>query len=290
MKIVITGSKGMLATQVITDLERGYTELGNIPEKFKNAQLICCDYDTLDITDAAACSAFMKEHQPDLVINCAAYTNVDGCETNQLDAFKVNAIGSRNLALACNEQNAKLAHISTDYVFSGDANSPQCEYDLPNPQSVYGKTKLAGEDFVKQYCNKSFIIRTAWLYGYNGKNFVKTIVNAGTARGALTVVNDQMGNPTNAADLSHHILKIAASDEYGTYHCTGTGECSWYDFACEIIRLSGVKAVVSPCTTLEYNSPTKRPAYSSLENMMLKATVGDEMRPWQEALAAYFKN
>ncbi|MEG1862209.1 MAG: dTDP-4-dehydrorhamnose reductase [Oscillospiraceae bacterium] len=290
MKIIVTGSKGMLATQVIRDLQRGYTELGTIPSVLKNATLTCCDYDVLDITDGSACLDFIEKEQPDILINCAAYTNVDACETNQSDAFKVNALGPRNLAIACEKVGAKLVHISTDYVFSGEGSVPFCEYDRPDPQSVYGKTKLSGEEFVKQYCKKSFIIRTAWLYGYNGKNFVKTIVSAGAARGALTVVNDQMGNPTNAADLSHHILKVAAGQGYGTYHCTGKGECSWYDFACEIIRLSKVKATLTPCTTAQYNSPTKRPAYSSLDNMMLRVSVGDEMRPWQEALAAYFEN
>ena len=290
MKILITGSKGMLATQVITDLERGYTELGQVPAALKDAQLVLADVDTLDITDKAATESFIEQHRPDVVINCAAYTNVDGCESHQDDAFKVNAIGSRNLAIACENIGAKLVHVSTDYVFRGDEPTPRREYDMPWPISAYGKTKFAGEEFVRQYCKKSFIVRTAWLYGYNGKNFVKTMVWLAKEKGGAKVVNDQHGNPTNAADLSHHLLKIAASEEYGTYHCTGNGECTWYEFAAEIARLAGYEGVMSPCTSEEFPTPTKRPAYSSLDNMMLRVTVGDEMRHWKDALKAYFEN
>ena len=290
MKILITGSKGMLATQVITDLERGYTELGQVPEELKGAELLLADVDTLDITDKSAVEAFMAQHRPDIVINCAAYTNVDGCESNQDTAFMVNAIGSRNLAIGCENTGAKLVHVSTDYVFRGDEPTPRREYDMPWPISAYGKTKYAGEEFVRQYCKKSFIVRTAWLYGYNGKNFVKTMVWLAKEKGGAKVVNDQHGNPTNAADLSHHLLKIAASEEYGTYHCTGNGECTWYEFAAEIARLAGYEGVMSPCTSEEFPTPTKRPAYSSLDNMMLRVTVGDEMRHWKDALKAYFDN
>ena len=290
MKILITGSKGMLATQVITDLERGYTELGEVPAALKGAQLVLADVDELDITDKAATEAFIAQHNPDIVINCAAYTNVDGCESNQDTAFMVNAIGSRNLAIACENTGAKLVHVSTDYVFRGDEPTPRREYDMPWPISAYGKTKYAGEQFVRQYCKKSFIVRTAWLYGYNGKNFVKTMVWLAKEKGGAKVVNDQHGNPTNAADLSHHLLKIAASEEYGTYHCTGNGECTWYEFAAEIARLAGYEGVMSPCTSEEFPTPTKRPAYSSLDNMMLRVTVGDEMRHWKDALKAYFEN
>lgn len=290
MKILITGAAGMLGTQVVCDLQRGYTELGSIPQNFVGAELVTADVDTLDITNKAACERFLEECRPDIVINCAAYTNVDGCETHQDDAFRVNAIGSRNLAIACDNTGAKLVHVSTDYVFKGDEPTPRREYDIANPISVYGKTKHAGEEFVRQYCKKSFIVRTAWLYGYNGKNFVKTMVRLCNERGGASVVDDQHGNPTNAADLSHHLLKIADSEEYGTYHCTGNGECTWYEFASEIARLAGFDGAMKPCTSDEFPTPTKRPAYSSLDNMMLRVTVGDEMRHWKDALAAYFEN
>ena len=290
MKILITGARGMLATQVITDLRRGYTELGKIPQEFIGAEILTTDVENLDITDKSACEKYMEENRPDVVINCAAYTNVDGCETNQDAAFKVNAIGSRNLAIACENIGAKLVHVSTDYVFKGDEPTPRREYDIPNPVSVYGKTKFAGEEYVRQYCKKSFIVRTAWLYGFNGKNFVKTMVRLCNERGGASVVNDQHGNPTNAADLSHHLLKIAASEEYGTYHCTGNGECTWFEFASEIARLAGFEGAMKPCTSDEFPTPTKRPEYSDLDHMMLRVTVGDEMRDWKEALAAYFEN
>ena len=290
MKILITGAKGMLGTQVALDLKRGYTVLGSIPQSFVGADVILADVDTLDITDKSATEKFIADCAPDVVINCAAYTNVDGCESHQDDAFKVNGIGSRNLAIACENIGAKLIHVSTDYVFKGDQPTPRREYDLANPISVYGKTKYAGEEFVRQFCTKHFIVRTAWLYGYYGKNFVKTMVRLCNERGGATVVNDQHGNPTNAADLSHHLLKIAASEEYGTYHCTNNGECTWYEFASEIARLAGFEGCMKPCTSDEYPTPTKRPAYSSLDNMMLRVTVGDEMRTWQDAIAAYFEN
>jgi len=290
MKILITGAAGMLGTQVVCDLQRGYTELGTIPQSFVGAQLLLADLAELDITDKASCEKYMAENRPDVVINCAAYTNVDGCESHQEDAFKVNAIGARNLAIACENIGAKLVHVSTDYVFKGDEPTPRREYDITNPISVYGKTKNVGEEFVRRYCTKSFIVRTAWLYGYFGKNFVKTMVRLCNERGGASVVNDQHGNPTNAADLSHHLLKIADSEEYGTYHCTGNGECTWYEFAREIARLAGFEGVMKPCTSDEFPTPTKRPAYSSLDNMMLRVTVGDEMRHWKDALAAYFEN
>lgn len=290
MRILVTGAKGMLASQIIKDLERGYTELGELPKEMQNAQVITCDVNELDITDNNACRTYFIEKMPDICINCAAFTNVDGCEDNKMAAFKVNAMGARNLARACELVGAKLVHVSTDYVFSGEGDTPFCEYDMPNPQSVYGKTKLMGERFVEQFCSKYFIVRTAWLYGYAGNNFVKTMVKLGTEKGFLKVVDDQKGNPTNAADLSHHILTLAPTCEYGIYHCTGEGECTWYEFAKEIIKLAGVNATVSPCTTEEFPRPAKRPAYSCLENMMLSATVGNKMRDWKEALKAYFDN
>ena len=159
---------------------------------------------------------------------------------------------------------------------------------------MYGKTKLLGEEYVRQFCTRWFVVRTAWLYGYVGKNFVKTMVNAARKTGSLTVVDDQLGNPTNAADLAHHILKLAVTEEYGVYHCTGEGVCSWYEFTKEIVRLAGLQATVAPCTSAEYKAAhpaaADRPAWSALDNRMLRCTVGDEMRPWKQALAAFFEN
>ena len=294
MKILITGCNGQLGTELQAQFRRGKSELGPIPDRLKNATVLPVDVDQLDITDRAEVVNFVRRHQPDTIINCAAFTNVDGCETSKDAAFKVNALGPRNLAIAADKVNARLIHVSTDYVFSGEGDTPLDECDLPAPRSAYGTTKLLGEQYVQRFCRRHFIVRTAWLYGYNGKNFVKTMINAGKKFGKLTVVNDQLGNPTNAVDLAHHLLKLAVSHEYGTYHCTGNGICSWYDFAAEIIRLAGVEATVAPCTTAEYAAAhpesASRPAWSALDNRMLRCTVGDEMRPWQQALAAYFEH
>ena len=296
MKIIVTGCKGQLGTEIIKQLREGRSEIGPIPEKLMNATVIPVDLPELDISNYKMVDDFIRRQRPDVIINCAAYTNVDGCESHTEDAFKVNALGPRNLAIAAQKVGAKLVHVSTDYVFSGKENGgvPLDESALPAPVSAYGRTKLLGEQYVRQFCPRSFVVRTAWLYSHTGKNFVFTMVNAGRKLGALTVVNDQLGNPTNAADLAHHLLKLAVSSEYGTYHCTGEGVCSWYDFACEIIRLAGVKATVTPCTSAEYAAAhpdaASRPAWSALENRMLACTVGNEMRPWQEALTEFFKN
>lgn len=290
MKIVITGSKGQLGTQLQKILKDGYSEIGGIPEALKGCEVIPIDIDELDIADKKAVSDFIGKHKPDAVINCAAMTNVDGCETQIEVAMKANAIGPRNLAIACKENGAKLLHISTDYVFGGTGTVPYREWDVCNPQSVYGASKYLGEQYVREFCDKYFIVRTSWLYGYIGKNFVKTMVRLGKTHDSIKVVNDQRGNPTNAEDLAHHLLKLAVCEEYGVYHCTGEGECTWYDFACEIMKEFGIDCKVNPCTSEEFPSPTKRPEFSSLDNMMLKCTVGNEMRNWKEALKVYAKN
>lgn len=290
MRILVTGCNGQLGTEIVKCFERGYTELG-IPNVLKQKNVVTAvDIDKLDICNLSAVVSLFEEKKIDVVINCAAYTNVDKCETEQLAAFSVNAVGVRNLAMASQKIGAKLVHVSTDYVFEGNGTKPLCEWERKNPISAYGKSKALGEEYVSQFCSKYFIVRTAWLYGYNGKNFVKTIMRVAKEKGKVTVVNDQLGNPTNAADLAHHILKLLTTEEYGIYHGTANGECSWCDFASEIVKLAGIDAVVFPCTSDEYPSPTKRPAYSSLDNMMFRVTVGDEFRPWQDALKCFFEN
>lgn len=288
MKILITGAKGQLGREITLCLQNGKTELG-VPDLLKqDNELILTDIDECDIAELDDLRALIGEGTLDLIINCAAYTNVNGCETNLETALRANAIGPRNLAILAKEKGAKLIHVSTDYVFAGDGTVPYREYDIKNPQSVYGKTKHLGEEYIKEQCEKYFIVRTSWLYGYYGGNFVKTMLRIAREKGACRVVADQRGNPTNAADLAHHLLKLATTEEYGIYHGTGNGECSWYEFTQEIVKLAGIDASVSPCTTEEFPSPAKRPAYSSLDNLMLRATVGDEFRPWREALAAFF--
>jgi len=287
---MIVGCNGQLGTELVTQLTSGHSELGAIPQIYRNIVLTCLDIPQIDITNLERTIAIVEQTRPDLIFNCAAYTNVDACETHEDDAYRVNALGARNLAIAAERVGAKLMHISTDYVFSGDGTRPYREYDPTCPVSVYGKSKRAGEQFVQTFSSRHFIVRTAWLYGYHGKNFVKAILNKARAEGKVTVVGDQRGNPTNAVDLAYHLLKIAATEEYGVYHCTGNGECSWFDFAAEILRLADFGAEAFSCTSDEYPSPTKRPAYSSLDHMMLRTTVGDEMRPWQEAIERFLVN
>lgn len=294
MKIVITGGKGQLANEFKTILTTGEAEIAKCPIDITKCETIYVDVDELDITDLDKVNEFVIKEKPDVIINCAAFTNVDGCESNKDAAFKVNALGSRNLAIAAEKIGAKLVHVSTDYVFSGVGSVPLAEYDQTNPSSTYGTTKLMGENYVREFCSKYYIVRTAWLYGYVGKNFVYTMINLGKTKDSITVVNDQRGNPTNANDLAYHILKLINTEEYGVYHCTGEGECSWYDFASKIIELSGESCKVNPCTSEEYAkqypNAAKRPEYSSLDNMMLRCTVGNEMRNWEEAIETFMKN
>lgn len=290
MKVLITGAKGQLGKQITNILRNGQSEIGKLPKEYENVEIIGVDVDVLDITDINAVRSYLTDVKPEIIINCAAYTNVDACESNEDLAFKINALGPRNLAIISNEVNAKLVHVSTDYVFSGEGTVPFKEYDETIPVSVYGKTKLAGEKFVREIADKYYIVRTAWLYGYEGSNFVYTIIKAGKEKGYLTVVDDQRGNPTNAEDLAHHMLKVAVTEEYGTYHCTGTGECSWYDFASKIIEFSNIDCKVDPVTSNDYVRAAKRPSYSSLDNMMLRVTVGDEMRNWEDALKVFLNN
>ncbi|MBU3108940.1 dTDP-4-dehydrorhamnose reductase [Clostridium gasigenes] len=290
MKILITGSKGQLGNEIQSIIKNGKAEIGVISEEIKNSQVVPLDIEDLDITNLEQVKEVIYREKPDVIINCAAATNVDGCESNQDLAFKINSIGPRNLAIVCQEVGSKLLQVSTDYVFSGIGSNPRAEFDLTNPYSVYGKTKLMGEDYVREFSTKYFIVRTAWLYGDVGKNFVYTMMNLGKIKESIDVVDDQRGNPTNANDLAYHILKLIETEEYGVYHCTGSGECSWYDFAKLIMELSKRTYVVNPCSSEEFKTVAKRPEYSSLDNMMLRCTVGDEMRGWKEALASFIKN
>ncbi len=290
MKILITGAKGQLGNEIIDIINSGSAEIGSISENIKNSKIIALDINELDITKLDDVRNIIGKYNPDVVINCAAATNVDNCESNEDVAFKINALGPRNLAIISEEIGAKLVQVSTDYVFSGERNSPLKEYELTAPTSVYGKTKLLGEKYVSEFSSKYFIVRTAWLYGYIGHNFVYTMMRVGKEKESINVVNDQRGNPTHANDLAYHILKLIETDEYGVYHCTGKGECTWYDFAKKIMELNKLNCKVNPCTSNEYKTPAKRPAYSSLDNMMLRNTVGDEMREWDEALRSFVKN
>lgn len=291
MRLLITGANGQLGNELRRILAEGKAEIGLIPEAYVGASVCCASRAELDIASDDAVHSYFEEHGPfDVVVNCAAATNVDGCESDSYGAYAANAYGPELLARACSATGAKLVHVSTDYVFAGDVERDRVENDDVNPLGVYGASKLAGERLVSHYCLRSFIVRTAWLYGYRGRNFVKTMLRLARENGAIRVVADQFGNPTSANDVAYEILKLAVTEEYGIYHCTNEGVCSWYDFACAIVEGAGVPCSKTPLTTAEFPRPAKRPAYSSLANAHLAATVGNEMRPWRVALASYLAN
>jgi len=272
MKILITGAKGQLGREVA---RQGHEH-----------ELVLTDYDTLDITNGAVVKSYLCDIQPDAVIHCAAYTNVDGAEADVDGAFRVNVVGSQNIAAGCLAVGARMVYVSTDYVFDGQKKEPYREFDLVNPQSVYGHTKRQGEDIVRQILGRHYIVRTAWLYG-DGNNFVRTMLRLAETNDTLRVVHDQVGTPTSTVDLARVIFRLLASDAYGTYHATCQGQGSWYKFACEIFRRVGKDVEVVPVATTEFPRPAKRPVHSVLDNYMLRMTVGDPMREWQDALQEY---
>ena len=249
MKVLITGSNGMLGhdlTDVLNDKH----------------ELILTTSKTLDITDKEHTVEFIKENKPDIVINSAAYTNVDGCEENQELAFSVNGEGVRNLAIGCREADCPLVHISTDYIFNGKNDTPWVEDDEIGPISVYGKSKLEGEEAIQEILDKFFIVRTAWLYGINGGNFPKTMLELAKTHDELTVVYDEVGTPTYTLDLAEAIGKLIETDYYGIYHITNSGSCSWCEFAKYIFEVAEVDVKVTPVTASEFARPAPRPSYS----------------------------
>lgn len=282
-KIMITGCNGQLgrALNRLYEREQDITLLNT--DVFPGENIV-----PLDITDVDAVLSFVRETRPDAIINCAAHTNVDKCETDIDNAYKINAVGPRNLSIAAAETGARLMHISTDYVFPGTENRPLTEFDAVGPTSMYGKTKLAGEEFVREFSEKHFIIRTAWLYG-DGKNFVKTMLRLAEDHREVNVVKDQFGTPTSAAELAKAVKYLLPTENYGLFHGTCEGSCSWADFAAEIFRLAGKDTKVNYITTEEFASPTKRPAYSILDNYMLRLTTDFTFAPWQDAIEEYMR-
>lgn len=282
-KIMITGCNGQLgrALNQLYEKEQGITLINT--DVFQGDNIT-----PLNIMDVDAVLSFVREVKPDAIINCAAHTNVDKCETDIDNAYLINAVGPRNLSIAASETGAKLMHISTDYVFPGTENKALTEFDAVGPTSMYGKTKLAGENYVREFGDKYFIIRTAWLYG-DGKNFVKTMFRLAEDHKEIGVVKDQYGTPTSAEELAKAVKYLLPTENYGLFHGTCEGSCSWADFAAEIFRLAGKDTKVNYITTEEFASPTKRPAYSILDNYMLRLTTDFAFAPWQDAIAEYMR-
>jgi len=278
VRIIITGANGQLGRElqrVLADHVLLATDLGPA-----TAAMDICDYRTTLET--------VSEFRPDVVIHAAANTNVDGCERDPDKAFEVNALGTQNVALACQHVGAAMVYISTDYVFDGEKGEPYLELDPPNPVSAYGRSKLAGEQYVKMLLTRFYIVRTAWLYSQHGSNFVKWALKASQEQAQLVGVVDQVGSPTNAADLAHSIARLIEHERYGIYHFTNEGSCSRYDLLVRILELAGRPTFVLPMTTPEFLSryplPARRPANSTLRNFSAARSLGITLRHWDEAL------
>lgn len=286
-KILVTGANGQLGRAVNLKYK------DNADVEIYNTDVVEMEgIHVVDITDIDDVMRVVNEVKPYAIINCAAHTNVDGCEKDFDNAYRINAIGPRNLSIAAKSVGAKMVHISTDYVFGGDGTRPYVEYDETNPQGAYGRTKLEGEKFVKQFADKFFIIRTAWLYG-DGKNFVKTMLRLSETNDTISVVDDQVGSPTSTAVLADIIDSLIWTDNYGVFHGTCEGQCSWAEFTEEIFRLAGKTTKVKKITSEEYAAmypaSAKRPAYSVLDNYMLRVTNGYVAADWKDAIREYLK-
>jgi dTDP-4-dehydrorhamnose reductase len=273
MRILVTGARGMLAHDLIPLLKETH-------------EVIACSREDLDVTSRDSIFRNLRKTTPDIVINCAAYTQVDKAEEEKERAFLVNGIGVQNLALVCDDMKIPVCHISTDYVFDGEKKSPYTPFDNTNPLNTYGESKLAGEKYLQWVSNRFYIIRASWLYGKAGNNFVSTILRLSREGKELRVVEDQRGSPTSSVSLSRAIAKLLGSGAYGVHHFTDetAGGISWYDFAKEIIKLSGNKAEVIPVTSDEFPRPAKRPANSVLDISLFSAATGHKPVDWKEAL------
>ena len=289
MRILITGTQGQLGTELCKALQTRQTVYGVLPEAFEGAVVDAVDRTELNIADAEGVKHWFAAHAPyDLVFNAAAQTNVDGCEKAEAQAYRVNAHGVENLAREVAQGSGRLIHVSTDYVFSGQQKTPYKETDAVCPVSAYGRSKLAGEKLALDSCSRTFVVRTAWLYGAQGKNFVKAMLRLARDKGVIRVVNDQFGCPTAAADLADALLRLSLTEQYGIYHGVNSGTCSWFDFACRIVDKAGVACEKVGISTEEYQAmfpqAAWRPKFSSLHNEKLSAVIGHDMRPWQAAI------
>ncbi|HHT19181.1 MAG TPA: dTDP-4-dehydrorhamnose reductase [Methanobacterium sp.] len=274
MKVLIIGAEGMLGHDLVEVMS-------------KNHEVSTTTIDTMDITDINKTIETVKKKNPDVVIHAAAFTDVDGSESQADLAYKVNSLGTRNVAVACKETDSALVYICTDYVFDGTKGSPYYEFDQTNPLSVYGKTKLQGEAYIRDLLNKFYIVRTSWLYGYHGPNFVTTMLKLAQTHDQISVVGDQIGSPTYTVDLSKAIAKLIEKPVYGIYHITNSQHCTWYEYAQLIFDIAGKKVNLKSVTTEEFGSAAKRPKYSVLENYNWKMEGFPKIRSFKEALKEY---
>ncbi|CDN46120.1 dTDP-4-dehydrorhamnose reductase [Paenibacillus sp. P22] len=277
VKILITGADGQLGKEFCLLPKNGEYEIVGL------------NRNQLDITSKDQCEAAIAAINPHVIIHCAAYTAVDQAELEPELAFAVNAKGTENIAAVANQIEAKLICVSTDYVFDGQGNTPYKINDTPRPQTVYGKSKLAGEELAKAIHNRVFIVRTSWVYGLYGQNFVKTMIKIGEEKGHVKVVEDQIGSPTYTRDLAECLLELAATEKYGVYHASNSGSCSWYQFAQAIFEEAGLTVRVEPCCTADFPRPAPRPAYSVLDQSALLQIGLTGMPHWRVALKDYFK-
>lgn len=278
MKIIVTGSKGQLGTDVVTELEKN------------GIKTIGADLPEVDITDAKAAEKFIAESNADAVIHCAAFTNVDAAESDLETCRKINAEGTENIARSCKNHGLKLMYISTDYVFSGEGTEPFETDSKKAPCNNYGITKLEGEEAVKEICSKFFIVRISWVFGENGKNFVKTMLRLSKEKDSLTVVDDQIGSPTYTKDLAVLLCEMIKSEKYGIYHATNEGLCSWAEFAAKIMEKSGAKTKIIPVASEEYKTAAVRPKNSRLSKKSLDENGFSRLPHWENALERFLLN
>ena len=277
MRVLVTCVKGQLGYDVVNECKK------------KGIEPIGVDIEEMDITDETAVRKVITESQVDAVIHCAAYTAVDAAEDNVDICRKVNADGTENIAKVCKELDLKMMYISTDYVFDGQGERPWLPDDERHPLNVYGQTKCEGEYAVEKYLDKYFIVRIAWVFGVNGKNFIKTMLRLGEERGAVSVVNDQIGSPTYTFDLAVLLVDMIQTEKYGRYHATNEGLCSWYEFACEIFKQAGMEVAVTPVSAEQFPAKAKRPSNSRMSKDKLEENGFHRLPTWQDALSRYLK-
>jgi len=281
MKVLVTGANGQLGQ----DVTRVFTETGH--------DVVGCGKEELDITNLAHCSRVISSLKPDFIIHCAAYTAVDAAESDTEGAYLVNAIGTRNIAVSAEKIGTTVVYMSTDYVFSGSSMTAYTEYDDTDPQTIYGRSKLVGEQMIRDFCSKWFIVRTSWVFGLHGKNFVKTMLGLGQEKPLIKVVNDQKGSPTYTVHLAQFLLNLISTEKYGVYHASNCGSCTWFEFTEAIFEEARdhlgleITALLQPCTTAEFPRPAPRPANSTMDHLAIRLNKSQDLPHWREGLKQF---